>query len=56
MVPDTGLSIFVNHILILHQKYLYRYGYQGRQCIKGFQATPINLMHISQDLKCAKII
>ena len=23
---------------------------------KGFQATPINLMHISLDLKCAKII
>ena len=23
---------------------------------KGFQATPINLMHISLDLKCVKII
>jgi hypothetical protein len=22
---------------------------------KGFQATPINLMHISLDLKCAKL-
>jgi hypothetical protein len=22
---------------------------------KGFQATPINLMHISLDLKCVKI-
>jgi hypothetical protein len=23
---------------------------------KGFQATPINLVHISLDLKCVKII
>jgi hypothetical protein len=27
-----------------------------KQCIKGFQVTPMNLMHISLDLKCAKSI
>ena len=56
LLKSRAKHFFVNHILILHQKYLIRYGYQGRQCIKGFQATPINLMHISLDFKCAKSI
>jgi hypothetical protein len=28
---------------------------KGKQCIKGFQAIPMNLMHISLDLSVRKV-
>jgi hypothetical protein len=46
---------FVNHILILHQKYLYRYGYQGRQCIKGFPSNSYKPNAHSLDLSVRKV-
>jgi hypothetical protein len=39
LLISRAKHFFVNYILILHQRYLYRYGYQGRQCIKGFPSN-----------------